>query len=134
MTEWTRGNEREPRTDGDDLGGTMRLGAYDACSSPGSKIARIYGATDITSATATATRSTSTIATPLEAAGLKFSGLSPDGLLPEIVEREDHPWFVGVQFHPELKPALRPAPPVRQLHRRRAGAEPAGLERVQPEV
>ena len=65
-----------------------------------------------------------------EAAGLKMTGVSPDGVLPEIVERDDHPWFIGVQFHPELKSRpFAPASAVRQLHRRGGGAEPAGRER-----
>ncbi|HEY5073037.1 MAG TPA: CTP synthase [Caulobacteraceae bacterium] len=104
MTEWTRDNLREVRAEGDDLGGTMRLGAYEAVLSPNSKIAGLYG-----SATAISERHRHRYEVNIsyreafEAAGLKMTGVSPDGVLPEIVEREDHPWFIGVQFHPELK-------------------------------
>jgi len=103
MTEWTRGNEREVRVDGDDLGGTMRLGAYDAVLSPGSKVAEIYGGADISERHRHRYEVNIGYREAFEAAGLKMTGVSPDGVLPEIVEREDHPWFVGVQFHPELK-------------------------------
>jgi CTP synthase len=103
MTEWVQGNERVKRTEGGDLGGTMRLGAYDAVLTPGSKVADIYG--DVTISERHRHRYEVNIGyrEAIEAAGLKFTGLSPDGVLPEIVERPDHPWFVGVQFHPELK-------------------------------
>ena len=103
MTEWTRGNEREMRVEGDDLGGTMRLGAYDAVLTPGSKVARIYGADAISERHRHRYEVNIGYREAFEAAGLKMTGVSPDGVLPEIVEREDHPWFVGVQFHPELK-------------------------------
>jgi CTP synthase len=81
----------------------MRLGAYDAVLTPGSKAAEIYG--DLTISERHRHRYEVNIGyrDAIEAAGLKFTGLSPDGVLPEIVERPDHPWFVGVQFHPELK-------------------------------
>ena len=104
MTEWVRGNEKEVRAEGGDLGGTMRCGAYEAVLTPGQP-----GRGDLRrprpspSATATATRSTSATARPSRTTGLKFTGLSPDGVLPELCERADHPWFIGVQFHPELK-------------------------------
>jgi CTP synthase len=103
MTEWVQGNERVKRTEGGDLGGTMRLGAYDAVLTPGSKVADIYG--DVTISERHRHRYEVNIGyrEAIEAAGLKFTGLSPDGVLPEIVERPDHPWIVGVQFHPELK-------------------------------
>ncbi|MGA9012060.1 MAG: CTP synthase [Acetobacteraceae bacterium] len=103
MTEWTRGNEREVRADGDDLGGTMRVGAYDAVLNPGSKIAQIYGAAAISERHRHRYEVNIGYREAFEAAGLKMTGVSPDGVLPEIVEREDHPWFIGVQFHPELK-------------------------------
>jgi CTP synthase len=103
MTEWTRGNQRETRAAGDDLGGTMRLGAYEAVLTPGSKVCGIYGGTPISERHRHRYEVNIGYRDQIEGAGLKFSGLSPDGVLPEIVEREDHPWFVGVQFHPELK-------------------------------
>ncbi|MEO7027381.1 MAG: CTP synthase [Caulobacteraceae bacterium] len=103
MTEWTRGNAREARNEGDDLGGTMRLGAYDAVLTPGSRIARIYGAKTISERHRHRYEVNIGYREAIEAAGLRLTGLSPDGLLPECVERADHPWFIGVQFHPELK-------------------------------
>jgi CTP synthase len=103
MTEWTRGNEREVRGESDDLGGTMRLGAYDAVLTPGSKAAAIYGATTISERHRHRYEVNIGYRDAFEGAGLKMTGVSPDGVLPEIVERTDHPWFVGVQFHPELK-------------------------------
>jgi CTP synthase len=103
MTEWTRGNEREVRGEGDNLGGTMRLGAYDAVLEPGSKIAGIYGDTRISERHRHRYEVNIGYREMFERAGLAMTGVSPDGLLPEIVERADHPWFIGVQFHPELK-------------------------------
>ena len=103
MTEWVRGNERETRREGDDLGGTMRLGAYDAVLTPGSKVEAIYGGTTISERHRHRYEVNITYREAIESTGLAFSGLSPDGVLPEICERSDHPWFVGVQFHPELK-------------------------------
>ena len=103
MTEWTRGNLREVRAEGDDLGGTMRLGAYEAALEPGSKIAGIYGGHAISERHRHRYEVNIAYREAFEAAGLKLSGMSPDGLLPETVERQDHPWFIGVQFHPELK-------------------------------
>ncbi len=103
MTEWTRGNAREIRGEGDDLGGTMRLGAYEAVLTAGSKVAGIYGATKISERHRHRYEVNIGYREAFEQAGLKMSGVSPDGVLPEIVEREDHPWFIGVQFHPELK-------------------------------
>jgi CTP synthase len=81
----------------------MRLGAYDAVLTPGSLVAEIYGAEIISERHRHRYEVNIAYGPALEAAGLKMTGLSPDGLLPEIVEREDHPWFIGVQFHPELK-------------------------------
>ena len=103
MTEWMRGNELEERKRGGDLGGTMRLGAYEAALKPGSKVAEIYGATSIQERHRHRYEVNMRYREKLEAAGLIFSGTSPDGLLPEIVEYADHPWFIGVQYHPELK-------------------------------
>ncbi|MDB5452133.1 MAG: synthetase, partial [Caulobacteraceae bacterium] len=103
MTEWVHGNERVRREAGGDLGGTMRLGAFDAVLTPGSKVAEIYGATDISERHRHRYEVNIGFREAIEAAGLRFSGLSPDGILPEIVERTDHPWFIGVQYHPELK-------------------------------
>ncbi|HWA61411.1 MAG TPA: CTP synthase, partial [Caulobacteraceae bacterium] len=103
MTEWVRGNQRETRGAGDDLGGTMRLGAYEAHLTPGSKVAGIYGTTSISERHRHRYEVNIAYREAFERAGLKMTGVSPDGVLPEIVEREDHPWFIGVQFHPELK-------------------------------
>ena len=103
MTEWVRGNQLETRTESSDLGGTMRLGAYEAVLEPGSRVAEAYDATLIRERHRHRYEVNMAYRPQLEAAGLKVSGVSPDGVLPEIVEIEDHPWFIGVQFHPELK-------------------------------
>ncbi|MGN6423289.1 MAG: CTP synthase [Asticcacaulis sp.] len=103
MTEWLSGNELTQRAAGGNLGGTMRLGAFDASLREGSKVADIYGATGISERHRHRYEVNRDYIERLEAVGLKFTGMSPDGLLPEIVERDDHPWFVGVQYHPELK-------------------------------
>ncbi|MBB3019973.1 CTP synthase [Microvirga lupini] len=103
MTEWLRGNELEKRTASGDLGGTMRLGAYQASLKPGSKVAEIYGGTEISERHRHRYEVNMSYRDRLETKGLRFSGVSPDGILPEIVEYEDHPWFIGVQYHPELK-------------------------------
>jgi len=103
MTEWTRGNERQTRTEDDDLGGTMRLGAYEAALTPGSRVAEIYDAQAISERHRHRYEVNIGYRDAFEAAGLVMTGVSPDGILPEIVERRDHPWFIGVQFHPELK-------------------------------
>ena len=103
MTEWTRGNALETRAADGDLGGTMRLGAYDAVLAPGSRVAEAYGRTEISERHRHRYEVNIRYKERLEAAGLKFSGMSPDGVLPEIVEFPNHPWFIGVQFHPELK-------------------------------
>jgi CTP synthase len=81
----------------------MRLGAFDAVLSPGSRVAEIYGAAAISERHRHRYEVNAGYRDKLEAAGLKFVGMSPDGVLPEIIERPDHPWFIGVQFHPELK-------------------------------
>jgi CTP synthase len=103
MTEWMKGNELETRAAGGDLGGTMRLGAYASTLARGSRIAGIYGSTTISERHRHRFEVNMGYRQMLEAKGLKFAGLSPDGLLPETVEYEDHPWFIGVQYHPELK-------------------------------
>jgi CTP synthase len=103
MTEWLRGNELEKRAVKGDLGGTMRLGTYRAELLPGSKIASIYGTTSISERHRHRYEVNTAYQKRLEEEGLIFSGMSPDGVLPETVEISDHPWFIGVQFHPELK-------------------------------
>lgn len=103
MTEWMRGNELELRAAGGDLGGTMRLGAYQSKLSGDTKIAKIYGSTEISERHRHRYEVNMGYRQQLEAKGLRFSGVSPDGLLPETVEYPDHPWFIGVQYHPELK-------------------------------
>ncbi|UDF04798.1 CTP synthase [Asticcacaulis sp. AND118] len=103
MTEWLNGNELNQRAAGGNLGGTMRLGAFAASLRPGSKVAEIYGETDISERHRHRYEVNRDYIPQLEACGLRFSGMSPDGLLPEIVERDDHPWFIGVQYHPEYK-------------------------------
>jgi CTP synthase len=103
MTEWTRGNALETRQNDGDLGGTMRLGAYKASLKKGTKIADIYGSTEISERHRHRYEVNVDYKERLEACGLEFSGMSPDGVLPETVEYPDHPWFIGVQYHPELK-------------------------------
>ena len=103
ITEWMTPEGLETRAEGGDLGGTMRLGAYEARLDGNSHVAAIYGQTTISERHRHRYEVNAAYRAPLEAGGLVFSGMSPDGLLPEIVERPDHPWFVGVQFHPELK-------------------------------
>ena len=103
LKEWVQGNHKVARKVDDDKGGTMRLGAYDASLSPGSQVAEIYGSTEIDERHRHRYEVDIKYREQLEAAGLRFSGMSPDGRLPEIVEWTDHPWFIGVQFHPELK-------------------------------
>ncbi len=103
MTEWVRGNEREIRGVRDDKGGTMRLGSYEANLTPGSRVQSIYGLPTIHERHRHRFEVNIAYRDLLEKAGLHMTGVSPDGLLPEIVERTDHPWFIGVQFHPELK-------------------------------
>jgi CTP synthase len=103
MTEWMRGNELEARRAGGDLGGTMRLGAYVARLAPGSRVAKVYGSTEISERHRHRYEVNTAYKGRLEQRGMRFCGMSPDGVLPEIIEYADHPWFVGVQFHPELK-------------------------------
>ena len=103
MTEWTRGNAKEFRGEGVGMGGTMRCGAYEAILTEGSRVKAIYGATSISERHRHRYEVNIGYRDRIEETGLKFTGLSPDGQLPEICERQDHPWFVGVQYHPELK-------------------------------
>ncbi|MBT8411825.1 MAG: CTP synthase [Octadecabacter sp.] len=103
LKEWVQGNASVKRKVGDDKGGTMRLGSYDATLTKGSRVAEIYGTTAIEERHRHRYEVDTKYRKPLEEAGLSFSGMSPDGKLPEIVEWADHPWFIGVQFHPELK-------------------------------
>jgi len=103
MTEWMRGNELEIRLAGGNLGGTMRLGAFPAKLADDSLIASIYGTTHISERHRHRYEVNAGYRERLEAQGMRFAGMSPDGLLPETIELTDHPWFVGVQFHPELK-------------------------------
>lgn len=103
MTEWLRGNQKVLRSAADDMGGTMRLGAYGCHLQAGTKVAGIYGTDVISERHRHRYEVNIDYKERLEQAGMVFSGMSPDGVLPEIVERPDHPWFIGVQFHPELK-------------------------------
>jgi CTP synthase len=103
MTEWERGGTTERRRANGDLGGTMRLGAYPCRLAPGSLVHAIYEADEISERHRHRYEVNINYVNRLSAAGLRFVGMSPDGRLPEIVELPDHPWFIGVQFHPELK-------------------------------
>ncbi len=103
LKEWIQGNHKVERKAGDDKGGTMRLGAYSATLTAGSKVAGVYGTTHIEERHRHRYEVDIKYREKLETCGLAFSGMSPDGRLPEIVEWKDHPWFIGVQFHPELK-------------------------------
>ncbi|MFL5072441.1 MAG: CTP synthase [Xanthobacteraceae bacterium] len=103
MTEWLRGNALEQRKADGDLGGTMRLGAYAARLAPGSRVAGIYGGPEISERHRHRYEVNTTYRGRLEQRGMRFCGMSPDDILPEIIEYADHPWFIGVQFHPELK-------------------------------
>ncbi len=103
LTEWMRNDARESRGGADDLGGTMRLGSYPADLAPDSMVAEIYGTGRIDERHRHRYEVNIDYLARLEATGLRFSGLSPDGELPEIVELPGHPWYIGVQFHPELK-------------------------------
>jgi len=103
MTEWMQGNELQSRADDGDLGGTMRLGAYDCTLADKSRVRAVYDKEAISERHRHRYEVNTNYKDDLEEAGMRFSGMSPDGLLPEIVEIPDHPWFIGVQFHPELK-------------------------------
>jgi CTP synthase len=103
LKEWVQGNAKVSRKLSDDKGGTMRLGAYDAVLKEGSRVAQVYGTTHIDERHRHRYEVDTKYREKLETCGLTFSGMSPDGRLPEIVEWSDHPWFIGVQYHPELK-------------------------------
>jgi CTP synthase len=104
LTEWARGNDIERRAAGGELGGTMRLGAYPAVLAEDSLVTEVYdGARTITERHRHRYEVNIHYRDQLESTGLRFSGISPDGVLPEIIEYPQHPWFIGVQFHPELK-------------------------------
>lgn len=103
MTEWEKDGQTEARTGESDLGGTLRLGAYPCKLQDGSVAAGIYNASEISERHRHRYEVNINFRDMLEQNGMVVSGVSPDGLLPEIVERPDHPWFVAVQFHPELK-------------------------------
>ena len=104
MCKWARGTDIERRRAGGDLGGTMRLGAFEAELAQGSLVREVYnGAARISERHRHRYEVNIHYRDELEVTGLRFSGLSPDGVLPEIIEYPNHPWFIGVQFHPELK-------------------------------
>lgn len=104
LTEWARGDQIERRAEGGDLGGTMRVGAYPARLAADSLVSAVYGGeTRITERHRHRYEVNVNYRERLEATGLRFSGMSPDGVLPEIVELPGHPWFIGVQYHPELR-------------------------------
>jgi len=103
LTEWSYGEQVYWRNEQGDLGGTMRLGAYPASLAAGSHIAEIYGTLDISERHRHRYEVNITYKERLEQKGFVFSGMSPDGFLPEVIELKGHPWFIGVQFHPELK-------------------------------
>ncbi len=103
LKEWADGNRTIRRTAEDDMGGTMRLGAYDAVLCGSSRVAGIYDATSISERHRHRYEVDVRYQDALRSCGLEFSGMSPDGRLPEIVELDGHPWYIGVQFHPELK-------------------------------
>ena len=124
LKEWVQGNHTVARRPDDDKGGTMRLGAYTAILKAGSTVAETYGATTIEERHRHRYEVDGKYREKLEEAGLVFSGMSPDGRLPEIIEWKDHPWFVGVQFHPELKSKpFDPAPLFREFIRAAKEAE-----------
>jgi CTP synthase len=103
ITEWMTEEGLQKREEGGDLGGTMRLGAYNAALAGNSHVSTIYGGNEIWERHRHRYEVNVHYRDALEKGGMVFSGMSPDGELPEIVERPDHPWFIGVQFHPELK-------------------------------
>ncbi|SEK67999.1 CTP synthase [Pacificibacter marinus] len=111
LKEWVQGNHKVRRKSTDDKGGTMRLGAYSATLTAGSRVAEAYGTTQIEERHRHRYEVDTKYREQLEKHGMVFSGMSPDGRLPEIVEIKDHPWYIGVQFHPELKSKpFAPAP------------------------
>jgi CTP synthase len=103
MYEWTKDSKIEKRVQDNDLGGTMRLGAYNACLAIGSKVEKIYKKEVISERHRHRFEVNSKYCDQFKKVGVSFSGMSPDNKLPEIVEINDHPWFIGVQYHPELK-------------------------------
>ena len=103
MTEWMRGNQFERRTEEDAKGGTMRLGAYECVLKPGTRAREIFGTDAVRERHRHRYEVNANYLGILEQHGLRFSGMSPDGLLPEMVEIPSHPWFVGTQYHPELR-------------------------------
>lgn len=103
LTEWMQGNELQRRQQGGNMGGTMRLGAFPAHLGKGSRVSEIYEASEISERHRHRYEVNTHYKERLESKGMRFSGMSPDGLLPEIIEYPEHPWFIGVQFHPELK-------------------------------
>src|SRR5258708_37839778 len=103
MTEWVKGNDVQRRNEETDLGGTMRVGAYDAVLKPGSRVSEIYGSATISERHRHPYEGNIGYKRQLEEHGLVVSGLSPHGVLPEIIEIPNHPWFIAVQFHPQLK-------------------------------
>ncbi|WP_417248037.1 CTP synthase [Celeribacter sp.] len=118
LKEWVQGNHTVRRKETDDKGGTMRLGAYTAVLKEGSKVAEVYGTTEIEERHRHRYEVDTKYREKLEDCGLIFSGMSPDGRLPEIVEAKDHPWYIGVQYHPELKSKpFAPAPLFRDFIR-----------------
>jgi CTP synthase len=111
MTEWDKEGAKQIRHKDGDLGGTMRLGAYECVLEPGSLAARVYGCERISERHRHRYEVNMKYADTLKRSGMVISGKSPDGKLPEIVEIPDHPWFLAVQFHPELKSKpFAPAP------------------------
>ncbi len=130
ISEWMSREGLQKREAGGDLGGTMRLGAYEAKLSPNSHVAQIYGANELSERHRHRWEVNMGYKDRLEGTGLIFSGMSPDGTLPEIVERPDHPWFVGVQFHPELKSKpFEPHPLFASFIEAAVKQSPAGLGR-----
>ncbi len=103
MTEWEKDQEKFTRSNNSDYGGTMRLGSYPANLKSGSLVNKIYKSSNIKERHRHRYEVNINFKSDLEKSGLEFSGMSPDGLLTEVVELKNHPWFVGVQFHPELK-------------------------------
>lgn len=103
MTEWMDGETLQRRQENSNMGGTMRLGAYDCTLTPASKAAQLYGSHKISERHRHRYEVNTTYKDRIESTGLKFVGMSPEGDLPEVVELQGHPWFIGVQFHPEFK-------------------------------
>ena len=103
LTEWIKDEEIQKRDLQSEYGGTMRLGSYPAILKKGSKVRNIYGSKKVNERHRHRYEVNMSFIDDLERVGLRFVGMSPDGLLPEIVELKNHPWFIGVQFHPELK-------------------------------